>query len=682
MDGISLDDLMMDEDGFMENPFDGYWALSDDIGSEVLDKVEAFDAEVEASGLRDEWNKKYRYYYGRFLNEFQSDTTGIGRLGENGEYIFLAVNHLRSIAKNIQSLAVQTSPVFDVRATTNDSTSIQIASLGENILEYYMRHKKVKENLQRAVEHCLIFDAGYVMVEWDSMSGKEHAQYADVTTGQIVGDGDVRVCNPLAPDVIFDPLRESFESLDWVIVREWVPRQELIARYLGDRELVTAIKAASATDLRAYGRSVHRGRAATFGNRLNDDVIVYKLFHRATDAVPEGRYAVVLAGGTVLEDLPFLPYSKIPIERVVADERMGSPFGYSPLNNILSIQEGVNALNSTILTNQYTHGVSIIAVQKGSDVNLTEFGRGMNVMYYDGQNKPEAVTLVKTPQEIFLNRDKLERDMEMLVGISDVARGMTKSGASGQGNALMASISAQNQGGLAEAYGDLCANVATTMLRVLRDHAKNRRTLAIAGDKSAGKDFFSGADLEGVERVYVDLGNPMTRTHAGRMQMAQDLLRQGVIGPDEFFEVLSTGNLKASYERQFKESNWIKRENELLMMGQIVNVHPLDNHDLHIAHHKSLLQREEIRVPKSPQDIEIARLVMEHINMHDEATARAQAMNMPPTPEIPPQSPGGGGVPLPQDGGPGGAPPGNPAEQTAQNVGIDMPSPAEPPPGF
>ena len=40
---------------------------------------------------------------------------------------------------------------------------------------------------------------------------------------------------------------------------------------------------------------------------------------------------------------------------------------------------------------------------------------------------------------------------------------------------------------------------------------------------------FTGDDLTSVNRVIVDVGNPLARTTAGRVEMAEQLLQMGVI---------------------------------------------------------------------------------------------------------------------------------------------------------
>lgn len=666
-----IDELPEDET-INENPFSGYWATDDKIGANIIDKVRAFNDEIVNRGIDNRWKTKYDFYHG----EFNGSPFGMGKMGDDGQYMFFSQNLFRSIAQTIIATAIQTEPSFQVKSSVNDSTSIQVAKLAENVLDYYMRSRRVKDNLQRAVEHALIYDAGYVLVEYDPFAGDKTG--AD-EFGKMISEGDLRITNPHSHDVIFDPFKKSFNDCDWVIIREFVNRYDLIGRHLDDSELVEKIKGASQFD---EITKLYSDWSYSRNSSLNDDIAIYKFFHRSTEALPDGRYTKILCDGTVLEDNPFLHYPRLPIERIIANEELGTPFGFSPLNSIVGSQKAMNILNSAILTNQYANAVNLVAINRGTDMNISELSTGLSVVYYEaGQQPPQAISLVKTAPEVFAFRQTIENEMQTLTGISGVSMGQTKSGASGQGNALMASLSAQNQAGLSDGFAELCANVGTLMIQILRSNA-SERTVAITGERN-GKIFFSGTDLDGVERVVAELGNSQARTTAGRIQMASELLRAGVIGPEEYGNVLQTGRIDKSFDK-LKEHDWVYTENEKLLSGQQILVHPSDNHELHSSLHRMELFREEIRIPQTQQDILAAKTLMDHMAEHDAMLARSQAMSMPLPP--PPPEPDGsiqppGNVPAPSpDGGPGGAPPAeNGAEQATDKVGISIPEPSTPP---
>jgi hypothetical protein len=55
---------------------------------------------------------------------------------------------------------------------------------------------------------------------------------------------------------------------------------------------------------------------------------------------------------------------------------------------------------------------------------------------------------------------------------------------------------------------------------------------------------FTGDMIGDIKRVIVDVGNPLSRTTEGKLEIANNLMQQGLIkDPREYFMVLETGSL-------------------------------------------------------------------------------------------------------------------------------------------
>ena len=60
---------------------------------------------------------------------------------------------------------------------------------------------------------------------------------------------------------------------------------------------------------------------------------------------------------------------------------------------------------------------------------------------------------------------------------------------------------------------------------------------------------FTGEKISAINRVVVDMGNPLARTIAGRVQMAEQMLQMQLIkNPQEYFQVINTGKLDVVFE--------------------------------------------------------------------------------------------------------------------------------------
>src|SRR5690606_19364188 len=97
---------------------------------------------------------------------------------------------------------------------------------------------------------------------------------------------------------------------------------------------------------------------------------------------------------------------------------------------------------------------------------------------------------------------------------------------------------------------------------------------------------FTGNDLSQVNRVTVDMANPLTRTTAGKVNLAETLLQNGMVdSPDQYIQVLTTGRLEPSIEGKQAQLLLIRQENEDIASGKGAVALVTDNHALHILEH-------------------------------------------------------------------------------------------------
>jgi len=131
----------------------------------------------------------------------------------------------------------------------------------------------------------------------------------------------------------------------------------------------------------------------------------------------------------------------------------------------------------------------------------------------------------------------------------------------------------------------------------------------------------------------VSSGNPLSKTLAGRLEVAKDLLSNGLVTtPQEYLQVLSTGTLQPLVEAELAVMNLIRSENEDLQDGKPVSSLITDKHDLHIQEHLTLLSSPESRA--NPQ---IVALVLGHIQEHKMQWESADPMILQLSQTPPPQ---------------------------------------------
>lgn len=661
---------------------DMYFAAKpmNELATDCLAKAHSFYNTLDANFYLDKMAKMWQFYHGQFQDNYSGGSHQIGFSGEQGELTILSVNHFRNIAQHMLVMITSNRPAMEARSINTDYKSLAQTYLANGILDYYMREKKLEEAIRCATEMAIVLGAGFVKLEWNATAGELYD--FDPETGEKNFEGELEWSNHSPFDVVFDGTKESWNN-EWIMIRTFKNKFNLMAKY---PELADRINGISTKN----NSSVYR--VAIFSNDSTDDIPVYEFYHKRTEAMPEGRYALFLDADIGLLDMP-LPYRDIPVYRISAGEFMGTPYGYTPMFDVYPIQEGINSLYSTIMTNQSAFGVQNLFIPTGSNINFNSLQGSMNII--EGNAKPEALNLTETPKEVFDFLQMLIQSAETVSGVNSVARGDPQSSLkSGTALALIQSMALQFISGLQNNYVKLIEDIGGSLINILKDYAKTPKTVALVGknNKALLKEF-TGDDIGSIQRVIVSIGNPLSRTTAGRVQMAEQMLQMGVItNPKQYFEVLNTGSLETMYESDMNTLLLIKDENERMMEGEQVLGHMLDEHSIHILEHRSVLANPDLR-----RDPNLTSIVQNHIQEHINylrtvdpdllMLIKQQPLQQPAAPQGVPPPPGGPqGGPPPGPGGPSGAmqpPPGPPQGGDmlkGQGVvgGQQVPQPAKP----
>lgn len=228
--------------------------------------------------------------------------------------------------------------------------------------------------------------------------------------------------------------------------------------------------------------------------------------------------------------------------------------------------------------------------------------------------KTRTLNLTETPAEVFKFLEMIIQNAETISGVNSVARGNPEASLkSGTALALVQSMALQFISGLQQSYVKLVEDVGTAVIQILKDFATTPKVVALVGknNKPLLKEF-TGEEIGSINRVMVDVGNPLSRTIAGRVQMAEQMLQMNLIkNPQQYEQVISTGRIESLYEGEISELMLIKSENEQLMEGNPIICSPLDKHQMHIMEHRAVLADPELR-----KDGTLAQLVLGHINEH------------------------------------------------------------------
>ena len=581
---------------------DKYFA--EDLNIEDLNrKINTYFEALDEVGLSHAIDKSYAFYHGRGQ---YGNTVGISSGGGQGETSELFVNDYRSLLRHMLTLITSERPAFDVRAVNTDYKSEAQAIVGEDILNHYLRSKKLEATLKSAVEKALWSTEGFVALDWDIHSGEVFD--TDPDTGDPIMKGDITYSTYHAKSCIRDPLANPHDP-DWVILVDTINKYDLAKRYPEHEEKILS------------GDTKHsKTRSSNLLDVESDMINVYKFYHKRNAVLPKGKYAIFFRE-EILEE-GGLPFQEIPVHRVTAGEMDDVVFGYSPCIDILGLQEANNDMFSAILTNNRAFARQIIAVQRDAGVNHRQVSEALSVLELDVEDVRTAINpmnLTKSSPETYNFLDQISNRMERYTGINEVIRGEPSPNLrSGNSLALVAAQALKFNAPLQQSYNELLEDVGTGTLDFLKQFAKAPRFYTVVGhqNKSLLREFSSDS-IENVDRVEVQRAAALTNTTAGRVEIADNLLQAGLISRgQQYITVLETGKLDPLIESERTSLLNIKSENEMLFNGEVPSALLSDNHALHIQEHVAVLNDPELR--KVP---EIVEATLQHLQEHGQMWA-------------------------------------------------------------
>ncbi|MDQ3231262.1 MAG: hypothetical protein M3Q07_05525, partial [Pseudobdellovibrionaceae bacterium] len=333
------------------------------------------------------------------------------------------------------------------------------------------------------------------------------------------------------------------------------------------------------------------------------------LLHKKTPALKSGRITTIV-GSTVLEDRAF-DYKEMPVVRLKAGEILASTVADSPASSLISLQEVLDRVYSANVTNVLNGCLSNI-YSSDPNIDIRPIGKGKNLII--ANQVPQAVSLVGGAQESYAMVNDLINQETLLSGINNTARGNPENSLkSGTSLSLMLATAIQFVSDIQMQYAQATADLATIIVHNLQLFCSEPRLAYIAGIAGRQKvQEFSGKDLEGVDRISVELGNPVTQNVAGRMEMVQMLLQyQAIKDPRKIDEFLRTGNWESLTESNFQESILIREENEMIRRGEVPPVIVSDIHPAHIIEHLTVLYSMDAR--RNPL---ILKAALAHVQDH------------------------------------------------------------------
>ncbi len=629
-----------------------------DIAEKMIEKHRLVTNYFSSIGYLRLWRKAYKAYYGTYYDR----EPGLTVDGEQGELTLNSSNHLRNIIKTILSLILHNKIVFEPQAAnTSVEAALQTKTAKMILDQFFYGEKRFSSEIKSMLEMGHLYGTSFIEAcyEMDKtvIGVDENGETA------YAGEPDLRAYSPM--EVVLEPFIEKWKDHQYVALVKLVNRSELQALYPEFAEALDDIP--SPVDIQNF---------PPFYSRTDDFVRVFKVYHKPTKAIPEGKYLVFCDDKTILESGPNV-YGRIPVTVFRPDVKYGGIYGHTPLFDLLAPQEAYNLISSSILTNQATFGVNNIVVPKGSGVTADMIQEGLRVLQYNPHPElpnggaPAPLQLLQSAPELAQNMKNLISDMEQISAISPTMRGGgLLSGTPAASLAITATAAMTYSSPTEQEYITAVETVATHLLDIVKTFVTEEQILEYLGPENKwAVQTFKGDDVNLVRRVRVNVGNAYSKTYFGRKDLADTMINNGLIkNPTQYIQVLETGSVDHILEPISRQANYIEYENQLLLGGQVVTALATENHITHFQGHADLLNNPEVR-----NNPELLSRVVKHILEHQNLMETMQVQN-PVMWAIVTGQPIPAPQPSPLSGVPGPVPPGQaPAAPQGEPSGENQP---------
>lgn len=355
----------------------------------------------------------------------------------------------------------------------------------------------------------------------------------------------------------------------------------------------------------ARGLEYVAGKYTFRSQKLQNSALVKEYWERSSKKFPDGRL-IIVAGKQLLHlgplpfmvgkdgtpDLPFTHYPNIT--------QPGLFFGTCLMPRLIPLQRRWNSLRNREA--EYLKRVAIgqLMVEEGSldnieDVELNAYDPGfIFILRRGGAKEPRYMEFPPLPATFQQEKETLEREFQVLSGVSDVAKVSKSPNAADSGIALEILLE-QDDTRLAPTRNNLhrgLVSEAKHWLRLYRQFVKVPRLARVTNRSEVELVEWVGSDLNN-DDVIIEGGSGLGESLAQRRKRVMDLLQAGLLADPQTGQISREARSKAleamemGYWESAADSDYDlqrskqQREIKLIMQGILPNISPIDDHVVH-----------------------------------------------------------------------------------------------------
>jgi len=592
-----------------------------ELTTALMDRVRRYQRHILSSGYWGMAAKTMQFILG--WDERGYSSAEMRRAGPRGELTKLKAPHLPSLYNIWMSKLLGQKIVFEPLPSTEEWQASEQARRAKGVLTDAL-DAGFEEVLVETVDSAAQVGLAWTVTDFDPTEGP--AVMEDPDGGGLIPAGALTYRSYMMQDAAFDIECRSPDQVHWLILRRWEDPHDLIAKFPEFSKEILASRGGMVESEVDMQDAIHHGRGNDAGARTR--VPVYEFRHDSTPACREGRIAIFLNSGTLLfsDALPFVDEEgnrRMCARPCRLQGIKNTAFGFTPIWNLLGQQEAADMLVSIEQTNYRANGAGVILNPRGSDITPRKVAAGLSVIDHTPGLKPELANFTAQPMDIAGAQERIVGVMQNSINVSAIDRGDPPASLkSGSALLFVKATTAQNGQTQLNRVAKHHEGAAKDYLFIFTTFVRFERPVRVRGDLSEHTDLITGEDIAGVSNVRVEMGNPLTHSLAGQIQLGDTLLERQAITADEYLEIVDGGGLQRRLRRATDQRILVDQENAMLRRGEVPVVSVTDHPTYHPQHHKGVLDSQQAR--NNPA---VRRALIQHLADHQRSWVTASLKN-------------------------------------------------------
>lgn len=615
--------------------------FKDDIIADILDKLET--RKQDRLPLELQWQLNGNFVAG---NQFCDIELRTGKI-ESQDFFdaepHRSFNRIRPLVETRIANIKQLSYLMTVKPRTSELDDYEKADISTNLLRYEQDVSAFTTKKDTAIWWSEICGTAFFLSWWDSNKGNEYARVKDVELDEngvesfteraiYEGDLDYGIITPyeIYPESIF---KSSVKEQRSIIIEQVKSVEDIYDMYgieIEGKEVDTF--ALSATEQHTGYGEIGSIQGISFAT-IKDAEKVITYFERPSRRKPDGVLAIII-GETELAYYGPLPFSDIPIVKMVCKEVPGQFFGQSCLQELIPLQRAYNKCVNKI----HAHIDRLTRdgyLAEEDSIDIEDFEEncrqpGAIIPYKKGSKTPTPITYTSIDSTIITEKHELQTNMEYVAGVSQLmVYGKAPSGiTSGTAIENLREIDNTRLALTGDNIRAAVKDLAKCWLEIYKKNVSTRRVIQINGMNNIGNVLtWSSDDINSFDIKY-DTENELIISENVQRERFIESMQMGLFTDEngqipqrvklKALESMKTGMFSDTMNVNTLQIQAAQRENAMFERGVMPEIKWYDDNDIHAKEHTMymLQMKYQLFTHKKP---EYAKMMEEHLKLHQQA---------------------------------------------------------------